>query len=225
MLMNRILTILAVTLLFFVAISEPVTRGNKSVTDKINTSCLSESLTGKFDLSSSIAYFEGKEVRIPEIAFTETSKMVLGTQNTNKWIEVDLSDQKLKAWEGDSLFLETPVSTGLPATPTPTGEFNIWIKLRSTKMEGGSGRYYYNLPNVPYVMYFSNSAVPGWKGYGLHGAYWHNEFGTRRSHGCVNLPIPVAEQLYYWTTPNLPEGKTTIKATDSNTGTRIVIHE
>ena len=142
-----------------------------------------------------------------------------------RWIEVDLSEQKLRAWDGNALFLETPISSGLPWTPTPKGEFRIWIKLRFTKMEGGEGQYYYNLPNVPYVMFFENENVPGWKGYGLHGTYWHNSFGVQRSHGCVNLPTSVAEKLFYWTTPELGNNKWVVYATDKNPGTRIVVHE
>jgi len=92
-------------------------------------------------------------------------------------------------------------------------------------MEGGEGKYYYNLPNVPYVMYFENPQVPGWRGYGLHGAYWHNDFGRQRSHGCVNLPVDVAKEIYYWISPVLSENKNSIRSTDSNPGTRIVIHE
>jgi lipoprotein-anchoring transpeptidase ErfK/SrfK len=150
----------------------------------------------------------------------------LGVSNSQeKWIEVDLSDQHLKAWDGNSLFLETLVSTGLPWWPTPTGEFRIWVKLRATKMEGGEGAYYYNLPNVPYVMFFENSEVPGWRGYGLHGTYWHNDFGRVHSHGCVNLPTPVAEKLYYWTTPVMPEGRFTTFSSPENPGTRIIIHK
>jgi lipoprotein-anchoring transpeptidase ErfK/SrfK len=92
-------------------------------------------------------------------------------------------------------------------------------------MEGGSGNYYYYLPNVPYVMFFENAQVPGWKGYGLHGTYWHNDFGNQRSHGCVNLPTPIAERLYYWTTPTLPESRSVVYSNEGNPGTRIVIHE
>jgi hypothetical protein len=92
-------------------------------------------------------------------------------------------------------------------------------------MEGGSGRGYYNLPNVPYTMFFENSEVPGWRGYGLHGTYWHNDFGRQKSHGCVNLPTPIAKQLYEWTTPVLPEGKGMVRADANNVGTRILIHE
>ena len=135
------------------------------------------------------------------------------------------SEQKLKAWEGDRLFLETPVSTGLSWWPTPTGEFRIWIKLRATKMEGGSGKYYYYLPNVPYVMFFENDEIPGWRGYGLHGTYWHDDFGTQRSHGCVNLPTNIAKELYHWTTPILPGGRSVVRSSSGNLGTRVVIHE
>jgi lipoprotein-anchoring transpeptidase ErfK/SrfK len=109
--------------------------------------------------------------------------------------------------------------------PTPQGEFRIWIKLRATRMTGGSGKYAYDLPNLPYTMFFENENVPSWRGYGLHGAYWHNQFGTPRSHGCVNLPVESAKQLYYWVSPELPDGKSSVKATEENQGTRVVIHE
>jgi hypothetical protein len=67
--------------------------------------------------------------------------------------------------------------------------------------------------------------VPAWRGYGLHGTYWHDAFGTQRSHGCVNLPTPIAEKLFYWTTPELDSNKWAVYASDKNPGTRIVIHE
>lgn len=184
--------------------------------------------SGAFDVSAQQAYFDGEEVNSPMFTrdFDEDSTQVLGLMsNSEKWIEVDLSEQKLKAWNGNSLFLESAVSTGLPNTPTPTGEFYIWLKLRYTKMEGGRGKNYYYLPNVPYTMFFENSQVPGWEGYGLHGTYWHSSFGTPRSHGCVNLPTPVAEQIYNWVQPVVSEGKGSVQATDGNPGTRIVIHE
>jgi lipoprotein-anchoring transpeptidase ErfK/SrfK len=188
-------------------------------------SCVSESHTGALDPTQLIAYFEGQEISLSTIVMDTRETTVLGVSNSNKWIEVDLSDQKLYAWDSGNKYLETSISSGLPWTPTPPGEYRIWIKLRSAKMEGGEGKYYYYLPNVPYVMYLESDTVPAWKGYGLHGAYWHNDFGTRRSHGCVNLPIPIAKQLYEWTDPVLPAGKSVVKATDDNPGTRVVIHE
>lgn len=182
--------------------------------------------SGEVDQGERLGLYYGESFSIPLNVFDVTPKQVLGLANdANKWIEVDLSDQKIYAWDGSNLFLSSLVSTGLPWWPTPTGEFEIWIKLRATRMEGGEGKYYYNLPNVPYTMFFYNSDIPKWRGFGLHGAYWHNDFGTPRSHGCVNLPIPVAEQLYYWANPIIPEGKNVAYASPENLGTRVVIHE
>ncbi len=93
----------------------------------------------------------------------------------------------LTAYEGNVPVRVIAVSTGLPRTPTPTGQFRIWAKLRYDDMSGPG----YYLPNVPYVMYF-------YGGYGLHGTYWHNNFGRPMSHGCVNLPTSEAEWLFHW---------------------------
>ena len=102
-----------------------------------------------------------------------------------RWIDVDLSQQRVYAYEGDTMMNAFIVSTGTWQTPTVTGTYKIWIKLRSTTMTGPG----YYLPNVPYTMYF-------YKGYGLHGTYWHHNFGVPMSHGCVNLSISDAEWLY-----------------------------
>lgn len=104
-----------------------------------------------------------------------------------KWIEVDLSSQTLTAYAGDTPVYSALVSTGLPRTPTVTGEYRIYAKYRSAPMSGPG----YYLPNVPYIMYF-------YRGYALHGAYWHNNFGQPMSHGCVNLRVSDAEWLYNW---------------------------
>lgn len=104
-----------------------------------------------------------------------------------RWIDVDLTHQLLAAYEGQKLVRITSVSTGLPNTPTPTGQYHIWIKLRYDAMSGPG----YYLPNVPYVMYFH-------AGYGLHGTTWHANFGQPMSHGCINLPTAEAEWLFDW---------------------------
>lgn len=188
-------------------------------------SCIPSDLSGEIDFTDTIAIFNGNRLNLPPVALIEDEAAVLGLSHEERWIEIDLSEQVLRAWEGDTLFIETAVSTGLPWWPTPTGEFRIWIKLRATKMEGGEGKYYYYLPNVPYVMYFKNGNIPGWRGFGLHGTYWHDDFGTQRSHGCVNLPTEMAKEIYYWVDPVLPSGKGSVRAELSNQGTRIVIHE
>lgn len=190
-----------------------------------SNACGVASLTQEVTGSDKTAIFEGQEISVPQIAIKKENSFVLGQSNADKWIEVDLSEQKLRAWDGDTLFLETLVSTGLPWWPTPKGEFRIWSKARATKMEGGSGKYYYYLPNVPYVMFFENSQIPGFRGFSLHGTYWHNDFGNVHSHGCVNLPTTIAEKLYYWTNPINSEGKGFTRANEENPGTRIVIHD
>lgn len=190
-----------------------------------SNSCGVKSLTEEFTESPQAAIFEGREIAVPKTAFNKGNSLVLGQSSSEKWIEVDLSEQKLKAWDGDTLFLETLVSTGLPWWPTPKGEFRIWSKVRATKMEGGTGKYYYNLPNVPYVMFFENAEVAGSRGFSLHGTYWHSDFGNVHSHGCVNLPTPIAEKLYSWVMPFTGEKKGFTRATEDNPGTRVLIHE
>jgi len=109
------------------------------------------------------------------------------TVNEERWIDVDLTQQSLMAYEGHTPVHTTLVSTGLPNTPTPVGQFRIWIKLRYDDMSGPG----YYIEDVPYVMYF-------YEGYGLHGVTWHGNFGHPMSHGCVNLPTSEAEWLYNW---------------------------
>ncbi len=104
-----------------------------------------------------------------------------------KEVLVDLSSQRAYAYENGVLLNSFVVSTGLPGTPTVTGTFAIYVKYRSAGMSGPG----YNLPNVPYVMYF-------YRGYGLHGTYWHNNFGHPMSHGCVNFRTSDAEWIYNW---------------------------
>ena len=108
----------------------------------------------------------------------------------NKHIYVDLAAQKLYAYDGDQIFMETLISSGRWGI-TPVGNFHIWEKLRATRMAGGEGASAYDLPNVPSVMYFYND-------FGIHGAYWHNNFGHTMSHGCVNMRLTDAAKLFDW---------------------------
>lgn len=104
-----------------------------------------------------------------------------------RWIDVDLSQQRVYAYEGDQIVNTFLVSTGAYGTPTVTGQYRIYVKYRLANMSGPG----YNLPDVPFVMYF-------YKGYGLHGTYWHSNFGTPMSHGCVNLKTKEARWLFEW---------------------------
>ena len=115
-----------------------------------------------------------------------------------RWIDVNLSTQRLTAYDGVTPVFSALVSTGRPNTPTPVGQFRVWIKLRYDDMSGPG----YDLSDVPYVMYFH-------RGYGLHGTYWHSNFGTPMSHGCVNLATVDAGWLFNW----------------ASVGTKVVTHQ
>ena len=102
-----------------------------------------------------------------------------------RWIDVNLSTQTLTAYEGQTPVKAYLVSTGLPQTPTPTGQYRIWIKFRTDDMAGTD----YYIKDVPWVMYF-------YGGYGLHGVTWHGNFGHPMSHGCINEPNDMAAWLF-----------------------------
>ena len=110
-----------------------------------------------------------------------------------RWIDVNLSQQRLTAYEGQAPVFTTLISGGLPGTPTVVGRFAIQTKLAAQTMSGPG----YWLPNVPYVMYF-------YAGYAIHGTYWHNNFGHPMSHGCVNVTTPDAAWLYGWASIGTP---------------------
>ncbi len=104
-----------------------------------------------------------------------------------KRIVIDLSDQSLTAYSSDVYLYSAVVSTGVAWYPTPVGTYEIYVKYPSQAMSGPG----YYLPGVPHVMYF-------YRGYAIHGTYWHNNFGTPMSHGCVNMRNADAEWLYNW---------------------------
>jgi lipoprotein-anchoring transpeptidase ErfK/SrfK len=106
---------------------------------------------------------------------------------SGRWIDVDLTNQRLYAYDGNTIVNSFLVSTGVASHPTVTGQYHIYVKYTSTLMTGPG----YYLPNVPYTMYF-------YQGYGIHGTYWHNNFGTPMSHGCINMYTPDAEWLFNW---------------------------
>jgi hypothetical protein len=115
---------------------------------------------------------------------------------TGKRIVVDRSDQTLVAYdEFGEVFMEETISTGRDSTPTPRGTFTVFRKTPSRYMQGplpGISTDYYDLPGVPWNMYFTE------QGGAIHGAYWHDKFGQQWSHGCVNLPVEKARELYLW---------------------------
>jgi lipoprotein-anchoring transpeptidase ErfK/SrfK len=116
-----------------------------------------------------------------------------GVGPNEHWVDVNLSTQTLTAYEGNMAVFSTLISSGLPAFPTVTGQFRIWLRYESQTMDGSRLGYDYYLTGVPYVMYF-------YQDYALHGTYWHNNFGYPMSHGCVNMETGDAQWIYNFTT-------------------------
>ncbi|WP_414566116.1 MULTISPECIES: L,D-transpeptidase [unclassified Anabaena] len=130
----------------------------------------------------------------------QTIKQTIQTleKSDQRWIQVNLSTQRLIAWEGGKPVYAVIISSGKKSTPTRVGAFKIQSKHKSTRMRGRN----YNVPNVPHAMFYQGN-------YGIHGAYWHKKFGTPVSQGCVNVAPNHAKWLFDW----------------ASLGTQVVIHK
>jgi hypothetical protein len=122
-----------------------------------------------------------------------------------RWIDVSIDNQVLVLWEGDTPVYTTLVSTGKDdqrdpkrSLSTPQGIFRVQQKHVTTTMDSSAADSEFELRDVPWVMYFKG-------GYALHGAYWHDDFGRKRSHGCVNLSPVDARYVFEWSLPDVPE--------------------
>jgi lipoprotein-anchoring transpeptidase ErfK/SrfK len=130
------------------------------------------------------------EVQIKREAKEDNEPALTG----EKWIDVDISEQVLTAYQGDTVVRTFTISSGSSRYPTVTGSFRTYSRTDIQDMSGGSvaaGDYYYQ-PDVPWVQYF-------FEGYAIHGAYWHNSFGTPIGHGCINMRVGDSRWLYDWT--------------------------
>ena len=135
--------------------------------------------------------YVGQRLRIPGASSGTSTGGGTSTPTTGgggKWIDVDLSSQTVRAYQGSTVVRSMVVSTGIARYPTPPGTFRVYAKYPSVAMSGPG----YYLPGVPHTMFF-------YKGYALHGTYWHSNFGTPMSHGCINLTRADASWLYSWT--------------------------
>ncbi len=133
-----------------------------------------------------------KNYKMEEVLFSSRQVLPL------RWIDVNLSKQRLSAMQGTKVAYSFLVSTGKSSTPTPKGKYLINSKQRHSRMRGVG----YDVADVPYTMYF-------YEGYAIHGAYWHDNFGTPVSHGCVNVPVKLASKVFQW----------------ASVGTLVVVHK
>jgi lipoprotein-anchoring transpeptidase ErfK/SrfK len=131
---------------------------------------------------------------VPAIAQDRIAQAMTSLKlSSDRWIEVNLSTQRLIAWEGGTPVYAVIVSTGTDSHPTVPGTFAIQSKHVKARMRGEG----YDVPDVPYTMYY-------YGGYAIHGAYWHHRFGTQVSHGCVNVAVNHAHWLFNWASLGTP---------------------
>lgn len=140
----------------------------------------------------------------------------LSPEVTDKRIEVDLTQQKLEAYENGRLVLSALIASGHTSWETPTGRFRVERKRPSRHMAAGdpAAGVGFDLPGIPWVSYFH------WSGVAFHGTYWHNDYGTPKSAGCVNMKPEDAKWLYRWTLPVVPPESDLVS--DPN-GTAVVV--
>jgi lipoprotein-anchoring transpeptidase ErfK/SrfK len=137
----------------------------------------------------------------------------------DKRIEIRIGEQMLRAYEGEREVFSAQVSTGVPDSPTPSGEFRVRDKRPGQRMVGGQGSGGYNLAGIPWICYFNSTWVA------THGCYWHNDYGRRHSNGCVNLTPQAASWIFRWTTPavNYAAFRTLPNVDAGQPGTRVVV--
>jgi len=186
-------------------------------------------LTGKEQEFHGTKYAEtgdGSWVKRAQIRSTSPGPLPVELKPNERWIDVNLSTQTVVAFEGDKAIYATLISSGRESKikdkdhRTPTGEWRIREKHITTTMDGdgsAAGDLPYSIEDVPYVMYFFRS-------YATHGAFWHSNFGSQMSHGCVNLSPLDAKYLFFFADPPLPKGWHGVHATDASPGSRVVVH-
>jgi hypothetical protein len=154
-------------------------------------------------------------LHVRPIPFDELAPITPDVPLEKKRIEVDLTQQTLKALEDGKQVLSTKISSGIPngprgkdglSTKTPQGDFRIMEKDPGKHM--GNGNLFadaddYELPGVPWTCFFTE------QGHAFHGTYWHDNFGTPMSHGCVNMRTEEAKFLFLWALPKHEIGKPT----------------
>jgi hypothetical protein len=142
---------------------------------------------------------EGEWVRASEMRLALATEPPPLTDSHERWFDIDLDAQVLVAYEDALPVYATLISAGSRDNPTETGVYRIWIKFAETDMSDLAGESPYSVATVPWTQFFAKDLA-------LHTAYWHDTFGTPRSHGCINVSPLDARFLYFWSTPHVPPG-------------------
>jgi hypothetical protein len=156
----------------------------------------------------------------------ETSPISPDIDPSEKRVVTDLTYQTLSCYEGNTEVFFCRISSGaefdaagnpVEKWATPTGDLNTHWKIISLNMSGGSSASGYSTPAVPW------STVIHGDGIAIHGAFWHNDFGERRSHGCINVKPEDAKWIFRWTTPHISLAQCEQRLTWPDHGTTVTV--
>jgi lipoprotein-anchoring transpeptidase ErfK/SrfK len=152
-----------------------------------------------YRLQDGITYTPGPYVPAAQVRRLDPTELTPITPEISaKKVEVHLKEQTLTAYEYDKPVMTSRVASGYGGFRTPSGTHKVLFKNPTARMIGGVGADFYDLPGVPFPTFIT------WSGVAIHGAYWHNDFGRPRSHGCLNVPAPVARWFWRWSSPIAP---------------------
>ena len=168
-----------------------------------------ESTDGAYLRVGANAWIDRRDVRRATLAAPPP-----GTAANEKWLDVDLDEQTLVAYEGEKPVYATLVSTGRYDHATPTGVARIVSKHETAAMTSEKEGSVYSVADVPWTMYYDRD-------FALHTSYWHDGFGSPRSHGCVNLAPRDAKLLYNWSSPDVPAGWSSVYGDADTPGTLV----
>jgi len=170
-----------------------------------------------YQLQDGLTWTPGLYVRTQSVRRIPPEQLeTISPGRTDKVLKISIPDQRLVCLEGEREVFQTPISSGVHGLGTPLGEFRMLYQRHTSRMTGGSGDDEYDLPGVAFPVYFT------WSGVAVHGTYWHNDYGRRHSHGCVNVTSQAARWIFRWVEPHVPYSENTLRHSQDE-GTRVIV--
>ncbi len=171
-----------------------------------------------YRLQEGVSYGPGPYVPAVDIRPIDPSELTpIAPEITDKRIEVNLAGQTMTAYESGKPVMTCRVSSGYGNFGTPIGRHTVLFKYPTARMTGGEGADFYDLPGVGFPTFLT------WNGVAIHAAYWHNDFGRPRSHGCLNVPASVARWVWRWTAPAAPYASASYFTPAGVQGTPVIV--
>ena len=147
---------------------------------------------------------DGSLAYYPDVTIIKNAGRLAGVGPDEKWVQVRVTWGYMVAYEGGTPVYTTAISPGIDgisarAHATAKGKQHIKWKLLSSDMSGHDQGKDWFVDEVPWTQYYKGN-------FAVHGAWWHDDFGRPKSHGCINVPPADAMWLFNWMDPQMPEG-------------------